>query len=81
MKRGLAVSVCCLLLAVSAAVATGAEDLRKKAEAQWEGREDPAIANEALAAFEALLKQSMRDRDEIQTELDDIYKTLDELKK
>jgi len=32
-------------------------------------------------AFEALLQQSMRDRDEIQTELYDIYKTLDELKK
>lgn len=32
-------------------------------------------------AFEALLRQSMRDRDEIQTELDDIYKTLDELTK
>jgi len=61
MKRGLAVSVCCLLLAVSAAVATGAEDLRKKAEAQWEGREDPAIANEALAAFEALLKDAPND--------------------
>src|SRR5512133_3291842 len=33
------------------------------------------------SAFEALLKQSMRDRDEIQTELSDIYKTIDELKK
>ncbi len=32
-------------------------------------------------AFEALLQQSMRDRDEIQNELYDIYKTLDELKK
>jgi hypothetical protein len=32
-------------------------------------------------AFEALLKQSVRDRDEIQTELYDIYKTLDELTK
>jgi len=32
-------------------------------------------------AFEALLQQSVRDRDEIQTELYDIYKTLDELKK
>jgi hypothetical protein len=28
-----------------------------------------------------LLQQSIRDRDEIQTELYDIYKTLDELKK
>jgi hypothetical protein len=32
-------------------------------------------------AYEALLQQSMRDRDEIQTELYDIYKTLEELKK
>lgn len=32
-------------------------------------------------AFEALLQQSVRDRDEIQTELYDIYKTLDELRK
>ncbi len=32
-------------------------------------------------AFEALLQQSMRDRDEIQNELFDIYKTLEELKK
>lgn len=32
-------------------------------------------------AFEALLQQSMRDRDEIQNELYDIYKTLDDLKK
>ena len=30
--------------------------------------------------FEALLKQSVRDRDEIQVELDDIYKTIDDLK-
>ena len=32
-------------------------------------------------AFEALLQQSMRDRDEIQTELYDIYKTLEGLRK
>jgi CheY-like chemotaxis protein len=32
-------------------------------------------------AFEALLQQSVRDRDAIQTELYDIFKTLDELKK
>ena len=32
-------------------------------------------------AYESLLQQSMRDRDEIQTELYDIYKTLEELKK
>ncbi|HEX6270819.1 MAG TPA: response regulator [Anaerolineales bacterium] len=32
-------------------------------------------------AFEALLQQSVRDRDEIQTELDNIYKTIDELNK
>ncbi len=33
------------------------------------------------SAYEALLQQSVRDRDEIQTELYDIYKTLEELKK
>jgi CheY-like chemotaxis protein len=32
-------------------------------------------------AFEALLQQSVRDRDAIQTELYDIFKTLDELNK
>src|SRR5688572_25667663 len=32
-------------------------------------------------AYQALLQQSVRDRDEIQTELYDIYKTLEELKK
>ena len=32
-------------------------------------------------AFEALLQQSVRDRDEIQNELLDIYKTLEELRK
>ena len=41
----------------------------------------PTLPTDQRPAFEALLKQSMRDRDEIQTELDDIYKTLDELKK
>jgi DNA-binding response OmpR family regulator len=41
----------------------------------------PTLPTDQRPAFEALLKQSMRDRDEIQTELDDIYKTLNELKK
>lgn len=41
----------------------------------------PTLPSDQRPAFEALLKQSMRDRDEIQTELDDIYKTIDELKK
>ncbi|HJS18684.1 MAG TPA: response regulator, partial [Anaerolineales bacterium] len=41
----------------------------------------PSLPTDQKPAFEALLKQSMRDRDEIQTELYDIYKTLDELKK
>jgi len=61
MKRGLAVPVCCLLLAVSAGVATAGEDLRKKAEALWAGREDPAIANEAVSAFETLLRDAPND--------------------
>lgn len=40
----------------------------------------PTLPTDQKPAFEALLKQSMRDRDEIQVELDDIYKTIDDLK-
>ena len=40
----------------------------------------PTLPIDQKPAFEALLRQSMRDRDEIQNELNDIYKTLDELK-
>src|SRR5512139_73781 len=41
----------------------------------------PTLPPDQKPAFEALLQQSARDRDEIQTELYDIYKTLEELKK
>lgn len=41
----------------------------------------PTLPTDQKPAFEALLKQSVRDRDEIQNELYDIYKTIDELKK
>ena len=41
----------------------------------------PTLPHDQKPAFEALLQQSMRDRDAIQTELYDIYKTLEELKK
>jgi hypothetical protein len=41
----------------------------------------PTLPTDQKPAFEALLKQSMRDRDEIQNELSDINKTIDELKK
>ena len=41
----------------------------------------PTLPTDQKPAFEALLKQSIRDRDEIQTELSDIYKTIDDLKK
>jgi CheY-like chemotaxis protein len=41
----------------------------------------PTLPPDQKPAFEALLQQSIRDRDEIQTELYDIYKTLDQLKK
>ena len=40
----------------------------------------PTLPTDQKPSFEALLKQSMRDRDEIQVELDDIYKTIDNLK-
>ena len=41
----------------------------------------PTLPADQKPAFEALLQQSMRDRDEIQSELYDIYKTIEELKK
>jgi CheY-like chemotaxis protein len=41
----------------------------------------PTLPPDQKPAFEALLQQSARDRDEIQTELYDIYKTLEEIKK
>ena len=41
----------------------------------------PTLPADQKPAFEALLQQSMRDRDEIQAELLDIYKTIEELKK
>ena len=41
----------------------------------------PTLPEDQRPAFEALLQQSMRDRDEIQTELYDIYETIEELKK
>jgi CheY-like chemotaxis protein len=41
----------------------------------------PTLPPDQKPAFEALLQQSVRDRDEIQTELYDIYKTLEDLKK
>jgi hypothetical protein len=41
----------------------------------------PTLPPDQKPAFEALLQQSIRDRDEIQTELYDIYKTLEGLKK
>ena len=41
----------------------------------------PTLPPDQKPAFEALLQQSVRDRDEIQTELFDIYNTIEELKK
>lgn len=41
----------------------------------------PTLPADQKPAFDALLQQSMRDRDEIQSELYDIYKTIEELKK
>jgi len=41
----------------------------------------PTLPPDQKPAFEALLQQSVRDRDEIQTELLDIYKTIEDLKK
>lgn len=41
----------------------------------------PTLPPDQKPAFEALLQQSVRDRDEIQAELLDIYKTIEELRK
>jgi CheY-like chemotaxis protein len=41
----------------------------------------PTLPPDQKPAFEALLQQSVRDRDEIQMELLDIYKTTEEIKK
>jgi len=41
----------------------------------------PTLPPDQKPAFEALLQQSMRDRDEIQAELYSIYNTIEELKK
>jgi CheY-like chemotaxis protein len=41
----------------------------------------PTLPSDQKPAFEALLQQSMRERDEIQQELDNIYKMVEELKK
>ena len=41
----------------------------------------PTLPPDQKPAFEALLQQSVRDRDEIQKELLDIYQTIEELKK
>ena len=39
----------------------------------------PTLPADQQESYEALLKQSMQDRDEIQTELDEIHRTLDQL--
>ncbi len=61
MKRALAVSLSCLLAAVVAGVADAGDDLRRNAEALWAARENPAKADEAVSAFEALLKEAPND--------------------
>lgn len=61
MHKALAVPLSCLLLAAVAGVSIGADDSRQRAEALWAAREDPARANEAVAAFEALLKDAPND--------------------
>ncbi len=61
MKGALAVSACFLVLATVASVPTTGEDLRKTAEALWAAREDPAKADAAVSAFEALLRDAPND--------------------
>ncbi len=61
MRRALAVTAWCVVLAVCAAAAAPADDLRTRAETLWDAREDPAKALAAVAAFEALLKEAPND--------------------
>ncbi len=61
MKKALAVSLSCLLLAAITGVSNAGDDSRQKAESLWAGREDPAKANEAVSAFETLLKDVPND--------------------
>ncbi|HEY5997031.1 MAG TPA: TRAP transporter TatT component family protein [Candidatus Deferrimicrobiaceae bacterium] len=63
MKRALAVSLGCLLVAAIAGVSHAGDDLRKTAEALWAARENPAKAAEAVSACEALLKEAPNDYD------------------
>jgi hypothetical protein len=41
----------------------------------------PTLPSDQKPAFESLLQQSVHERDEIQDELYNIYKTIEELKK
>ncbi len=61
MKNVPAVTLTCLLLAAIAGVSAGGDDLRQQAESLWAGREDQAKANEAVSAFETLLKENSND--------------------
>lgn len=64
MKKALAVAFSCVVLAVFAGVSRGGGDeARESAETLWAGREDPGKAKEAVAAYEALLKQAPNDFD------------------
>lgn len=63
MKSALAVSLSCLLVAAIAGVTHAGDDLRKGAEALWAARENPAKAAEAVATYEALLRDAPKDYD------------------
>jgi tetratricopeptide (TPR) repeat protein len=63
MKNALVISLSCLVLAGFAGVSRGGDAPRERAEALWAGREDPGKANEAVVAFEALLKENPNDHE------------------
>ncbi len=61
MKSARVIVLSCLLLAPAVAAAAGTDEVRRSADALWAAREDPAKASEAIAAFEALLKDAPND--------------------
>lgn len=61
MKNALAVSLSCVVLAALVGVSRGGDAARERADALWAGREDPGKANEAVAACEALLRETPND--------------------
>lgn len=63
MRKALAISLSCFVLAGFAGISSAGDSPRERADALWAGREDPGKANEAVAAYEALLKERPGDHE------------------